>query len=285
MRGQSTTASAYPAAVQLVSTAEGVGRIEPEGVALLDVPWPDLGAVLAEHGTLEPLAAARVQRVVALGSVQLLPPVPRPGKVWAIGLNYRSHASETGRDLPSEPMVFIKVTSAVVGTGTQVRLPAVAPAKVDFEGEVAVVIGRRASSVRAADAWSHVAGITACDDLTARDVQRGTGNFGLAKSFDGFCPLGGSLVTLDEYADPDDIGLTTLVDGEVRQDARTTDLVFGVAELLEYLSARTTLEPGDVVSTGTPAGVGEAHGRFLGAGAVVEVRVERVLPLVNEVVA
>jgi 2-keto-4-pentenoate hydratase/2-oxohepta-3-ene-1,7-dioic acid hydratase in catechol pathway len=284
MRGQSTTGSAYPAGVQLVSTAEGVGRIEPEGVALLDVPGPDLGAVLAEHESLEVLATAGVRRVVALDSVRLLPPVVRPGKVWAVGLNYRSHASETGRDLPSEPMVFVKVTSAVVGTVTPVRLPAIAPAKVDFEGEVAVVIGRRASSVRAADAWSHVAGITACDDLTARDVQRGTGNFGLAKSFDGFCPLGASLVTPDEYADPDDIGLATLVDGEVRQEARTADLVFGVPELLEYLSARTTLEPGDVVSTGTPAGVGEPHGRFLAAGSVVEVRVERVLPLVNEVV-
>jgi 2-keto-4-pentenoate hydratase/2-oxohepta-3-ene-1,7-dioic acid hydratase in catechol pathway len=182
-------------------------------------------------------------------------------------------------------MVFIKVTSAVVGSGTRVALPPTAPDRVDFEGEVAVVIGRRASSVRAADAWSHVAGITACDDLTARDVQRGTGNFGLAKSFDGFCPLGASLVTLDEYADPDDIGLTTLVDGEVRQEARTTDLVFGVPELVEYLSRHTTLEPGDVISTGTPAGVGEPEGRFLAAGSVVEVRVERVLPLVNEVVA
>ena len=130
-----------------------------------------------------------------------------------------------------------------------------------------------------------MAGITACDDLTARDVQRGTGNFGLAKSFDGFCPLGASLVTLDEYDDPDDLGVTTLVDGEVRQDARTTDLVFAVPELVEYLSRHTTLEPGDVISTGTPSGVGEPDGRFLRAGSVVEVRVERVLPLVNEVVA
>jgi 2-keto-4-pentenoate hydratase/2-oxohepta-3-ene-1,7-dioic acid hydratase in catechol pathway len=254
-------------------------------VALLDVPWPDLGAVLAEHGSLAPLADATVRSRAALDDVVLQAPVRRPGKVWAVGLNYRSHAAETGRELPTEPMVFIKVTSAVVGTDVDVCLPATAPARVDFEGEVAVVIGRRATSVAAADAWSHVAGITACDDLTARDVQRGTGNFGLAKSFDGFCPLGASLVTLEEYADPDDIGLTTLVDGEVRQDARTTDLVFAVPELIEYLSRHTTLEPGDVVSTGTPAGVGEPDGRFLAVGSTVEVRVERVLPLVNRVVA
>jgi 2-keto-4-pentenoate hydratase/2-oxohepta-3-ene-1,7-dioic acid hydratase in catechol pathway len=271
--------------VQLVTTTAGLGRLEDGEVALLDVPWPDLGAVLTEHGSFTPLAAARVRARVPLGGAVLRSPVLRPGKVWAVGLNYRSHAAETGRDLPTEPMVFIKVTSAVVGTGADVALPAAAPARVDFEGEVAVVIGRRATSVAAADAWAHVAGITACDDLTARDVQRGTGNFGLAKSFDGFCPLGGSVVTLDEYDDPDDLGLTTLVDGEVRQDARTTDLVFGIPELIEYLSRHTTLEPGDVISTGTPAGVGEPAGRFLTAGVIVEIRVERVLPLVNRVVA
>src|SRR5439155_16458277 len=126
---------------------------------------------------------------------------------------------------------FVKVTSSVVASGAVVRLPQAAAAKVDFEGEVAVVIGRRAASVAAADAWSHVAGITACDDVTARDVQRGTGNFGLAKSFDTFTPLGGSLVTVDEYDDPDDIGLRTVVDGRERQSARTADLVHGVAAL------------------------------------------------------
>jgi 2-keto-4-pentenoate hydratase/2-oxohepta-3-ene-1,7-dioic acid hydratase in catechol pathway len=114
-------------------------------------------------------------------------------------------------------------------------------------------------------------------------VQFGTGNFGLAKSFDTFTPLGGSLVTVDEYDDPDDIGLTTRVDGEVRQDARTNDLVFPVPALIAYLSRHTTLEPGDVISTGTPAGVGVVDGRFLRQGSVVDIRVERVLPLVNEV--
>jgi 2-keto-4-pentenoate hydratase/2-oxohepta-3-ene-1,7-dioic acid hydratase in catechol pathway len=271
--------------VQLVTTAGGIGRVEADEVALLDAPWPDLGAVLTEHGSLAPLADAPVRQRLPRSEVQLHAPVTRPGKVWAVGLNYRSHAAETGRELPAVPMVFIKVTSAVVGTGVDVRLPGAAPDRVDFEGEVAVVIGRRATSISAADAWDHVAGITACDDLTARDVQRGTGNFGLAKSFDGFCPLGGSIVTLDEYDDPDDIGLTTLVDGEVRQEARTTDLVFAIPELLEYLSRHTTLEPGDVVSTGTPAGVGEPDGRFLRDGSTIEIRVERVLPLVNRVVA
>jgi len=270
--------------MELVTTSRGVGRLELGEVALLDVPFPDLGAVLWAHESLQPLADAPVRERLPLDAVVLRAPVPRPGKVWAIGVNYRSHAAETGREPPKVPLVFVKVTSAVVGAGDVVRIPVAAPEQVDFEGEVAIVIGRRATGVRAADAWAHVAGVTACDDVTARDVQQGTGNFGLAKSFDTFCPLGGSLVTVDEYLDPDDIELTTFVDDEKRQHARTSDLVFGVPELVEYLSSHTTLEPGDVISTGTPSGVGVVDGRFLRPGARVEIRVDRVLPLVNEVV-
>jgi 2-keto-4-pentenoate hydratase/2-oxohepta-3-ene-1,7-dioic acid hydratase in catechol pathway len=269
--------------MQYVTTVAGIGRVEDGGLTVLDVPWPDLGAVLAENESLDVLDPAPVRRRVSLEEVVLRAPVPRPGKVWAIGLNYRSHAAESGREPPAVPMVFIKVTSSVVAGRVPLRLPAIASDQVDFEGEVAVVIGRRASSVHEADAWSHVAGITACNDVSARDVQFGTGNFGLAKSFDTFTPLGGSLVTVDEYDDPDDIGLTTRVDGEVRQDDRTSDLVFPVPVLIAYLSRHTTLEPGDVISTGTPAGVGMVDGRYLRPGSVVDVRVDRVLPLVNEV--
>ena len=269
--------------MQLVSTTDGIGRLDGDEVALLDVVEPDLGAHLWAHGTLDGVTGAAVRRRLSLVDTTVLAPLPRPGKVWAIGLNYHSHAAETGRQAPSEPMVFIKTTSSVVGHGAPVVLPAAAPASVDFEGEVAVVIGRRASSIRADDAWSHVVGITACDDVTARDVQAGTGNFGLAKSFDTFTPLGSTLTTLDEYGDPDDIGLETLVNGEVRQSARTTDLVHDVGAILAYLSRFTTLEPGDVVSTGTPAGVGVVSGTFLQPGDVVEVRVEHVSPLVNQV--
>lgn len=271
--------------MQLVSTTDGIGRLDGDEVALLDVAAPDLSAHLWALGTLDDLTGAAVRRRLSLADTTLLAPLPRPGKVWAIGLNYHSHAAETGREPPSEPMVFIKTTSSVVGHGALVVLPAAAPAKVDFEGEVAVVIGRRASSIRADDAWSHVVGITACDDVTARDVQSGTGNFGLAKSFDTFTPLGTTLTTLDEYGDLDDIGLETLVNGEVRQSARTADLVHDVGAILAYLSRFTTLEPGDVVSTGTPAGVGVVTGTFLQPGDVVEVRVEHVSPLVNQVVA
>lgn len=271
--------------MQLVTTTDGIGRLEEGEVALLDLPHPDLSALLWAEGSLDLAVAAGERRRLQLADTALRSPLPRPGKVWAIGLNYHSHARETGREAPAEPMVFIKTTSSVVAHGTSVVLPAAAPGAVDFEGEVAVVLGRRASSIRAEDAWDHVVGITACNDVTARDVQSGTGNFGLAKSFDTFTPLGASLTTLDHYRDPQDIGLETLVNGEVRQTARTTDLVHDVPAILAYLSRFTTLEPGDVVSTGTPAGVGVVTGTFLQPGDVVEVRVEGVSPLVNDVVA
>ena len=271
--------------MQLVTTTEGIGRLEGGEVALLDLAAPDLSALLWADGSLDAAVAAPERRRLAVADTTLRAALPRPGKVWAIGLNYHSHAAETGREAPAVPMVFIKTTSSVVATGTSVVLPPAAPSHVDFEGEVAVVIGRRATAVRAEDAWSHVVGITACNDVTARDVQSGTGNFGLAKSFDTFTPLGASLTTLDAYADPDDIGLETLVNGDVRQSARTTDLVHDVGAVVAYLSRFTTLEPGDVISTGTPSGVGVVSGTFLAPGDVVEVRVEGVAPLVNDVVA
>jgi len=262
----------------LVLTTDGPGRVEGEEVALLEAPTTPLGVL-----DVPPTATVRAR--IPLADAQMLAPVPRPGKVWAVGLNYRAHAAESGREPPAVPMVFIKTTQSVVGTGADIVLPRIAPEQVDYECELAVVIGRRATSVAAADAWSYVAGITGCNDVSARDVQFSTNNFGLAKSFDTFTPLGASLVTLDEYDDPDDVGVRTLVNGEQRQASRTSDMVFSVGELIEYLSAHTTLEPGDVISTGTPEGVGMATGSFLAAGDVVEVQVDGVISLVNRVVA
>lgn len=267
----------------LVSTTEGIGRLEDGEVALLALPHPDLGALLGDRQSLAPAVAGAVRRRLPLGAVRLLAPVPRPGKIWAVGLNYRDHAEETGMEAPAEPLVFFKATSSVLAPGEPVRLPTPFPHRCDYEGEVAVVIGRRASSVAEGSAWDYVAGVTAGNDVTARDEQRRTGNFGLAKSFDTFTPLGACLTATDAYADPDDIGLETVVNGELRQSARTTDLCFGVPELVAYLSRYTTLEPGDVISTGTPSGVGYPDGRYLRPGDVVEVRVEGVADLVNPV--
>jgi len=272
--------------VKLVNTTlDGgrIGRVEGDEIVLLGVPWPDLGALLEAGVPLDELAGAPAAARHPLAGTPLRPTVPRPGKVWAVGLNYRTHIAEMGRVVPPDPVVFVKVGSSVTGPDQPIRRPAIAPDKVDFEGEVAIVIGRVAHAVDEADGWHHVAGITACDDVTARDVQEASGNFGLAKSFDTFCPLGGGLTTLDEYADPDDIGLETIVDGELRQRSRTSDLLFPVPFLVSWLSRHTTLFPGDVISTGTPAGVGHPQGRYLQPGSTVEVRVEGVLPLVNRV--
>jgi 2-keto-4-pentenoate hydratase/2-oxohepta-3-ene-1,7-dioic acid hydratase in catechol pathway len=179
----------------------------------------------------------------------------------------------------------MKATTSVVGTNTPVRLPAAAPDLVDFEGEVAVIIGRPATAVSEASAWSYVAALTACNDVTARDVQRGMGNSGLAKSFDTFSPIGGSAVTPDEYDDPDDVGLQTLLNGTAAQRARTAELLFNVPYLVSWLSRYTTLEPGDVITTGTPGRLGPRDQRFLAPGDVVEVHVDRVVPLVCPVTA
>lgn len=273
------------AAVEYVTTAAGIGRVADDVVHLLDVPWRDLGAVLWERSSFEPLDHASTRRTWPLDDISLRAPVPRPGKVWGVALNYRSHAEETGRPLPTEPNVFVKVTSSVIGPLDPIQLPATAPGRVDHECELAVVIGRVGRDIPASAAWSYVAGITACNDVTARDIQRGTGNFGLAKSFDTFCPLGGSIVTLDEFGDLDDIELSTRVNGIVRQDGRTSDMVFPVPELIAWLSRFTTLEPGDVITTGTPGGVGEPEGRFLRPGDLIEVRVGSVQPLLNRVIA
>jgi len=271
--------------VQLVTLRDGIARVEGESLAVLDVPWPDVGAVLEDQETLQGLAIAGVRDRRPVLGADVLAPVLRPGKVWGIGINYLKHGEETGNERPEVPRVFIKVTSAVIGTGASILIPPAAPDLVDYEGEVAVIIGRRATNVPEVSAWSHVAAVTACNDVSARDVQRGMGNVGLAKSFDTFCPLGASVVTPDEYDDPDDIGLRTLVNGELRQEARTSELFFGVPYVVSWLSRFTTLEPGDVITTGTPGRVGGQATDFLAPGDVVEVQVERVLPLVNPVAA
>jgi 2,4-didehydro-3-deoxy-L-rhamnonate hydrolase len=184
-------------------------------------------------------------------------PTPTPGQVFAIGLNYRAHAAESKLDVPEDfPPVFTKFRSALSGPVTTVALPP--GGHTDWEIELVVVIGRRAANVSVDDAWSYVAGLTAGQDLSER-VRQLAGpapQFSLGKSFPGFAPLGPWVVTVDEFADPDDVGLSCAIDGETVQDGRTTDLLFPISQLIAGLSAVTVLEPGDIVFTGTPPGVG-----------------------------
>jgi 2-keto-4-pentenoate hydratase/2-oxohepta-3-ene-1,7-dioic acid hydratase in catechol pathway len=222
--------------------------------------------------------------------VRILPPVLRPSKIWALGLAYASHVSEMGGHQDAEPYFFLKAPSSLNGAGQPIVLPRGAPDHVDYEGEIALVIGRRTAHVAESDAWSYVAGITILNDVSARDVQQGKHvpgarpNTSMGKSFDTFTPCGPVVATLDELASADDIELTTLVNGEQRQHARTSSLIWPVPYLLSFLSSRTTLVPGDIVSTGTPSGVGLAESRFLKPGDLVTIRVTGVGELHNAVV-
>jgi len=276
-----------------VSTDQGLGTLAPDGsVALWDATARGLDELLLSGVMPEQLRDLPMRGVVSASEVVLRPPVSRPTNLWAVGYGYAEHSAEVGHadDDREPPMLFLKACSSIAGPFDDIRLPALCPDKVDYEGEIAVVIGRRASGVRATDALAHVLGYTAANDVSARDVQRGLYNGGKpdpskAKSFDTFTPLGPCVCTLDEYADPNDVGLWTFVNGEQRQQVRSRSLRNTVAAIVEFTSRLTTLAPGDVILTGTPAGVGHPSNRFLAPGAVVRVEVEGVGAIENTVVS
>jgi 2-keto-4-pentenoate hydratase/2-oxohepta-3-ene-1,7-dioic acid hydratase in catechol pathway len=216
---------------------------------------------LLAAGRLDELAAAAGAQpagVHQLDEVTLLPPVPDPDKIICIGLNYRSHAEEFGLELPEAPTVFAKFRNALVADGAAVSLPD-ASGKVDYEAEIAFVVGRRAKEVPVEDAMNHVAGYTLLNDLSARDLQFLTPQWMPGKVFDGSAPCGPALVTADEAGPHDAIGISMTLNGEQMQSSDSGDLIFGVPELVSRLSEWMTLEPGDIVSTGTPSGVGSAR--------------------------
>jgi 2-keto-4-pentenoate hydratase/2-oxohepta-3-ene-1,7-dioic acid hydratase in catechol pathway len=226
------------------------GRIEGELVTLLSAaPW--------SGG--RPLAGA-----VPLAAAELLPPC-EPSKIVCVGLNYRAHAEEQGKPLPEEPLIFLKAPSALLPPGGNVVLPAQSR-QVEHEGELAVVIGRRASHVAAAEALPHVLGFTCADDVSARDIQRREKVYARAKGFDTFCPVGPWLET--GIVDPQSLAIEVRVNGVVRQHSPTSDMIFSVASALAFISEIMTLEPGDLVLTGTPPGVGP-----LAAGDAVEISI------------
>jgi 2-keto-4-pentenoate hydratase/2-oxohepta-3-ene-1,7-dioic acid hydratase in catechol pathway len=203
----------------------------------------------------ESLTAAEVEPATVL---RLLPPVPDPDKIICIGLNYRSHAAEAGIDPPAEPTFFAKFRNALTPADATVPLPE-ATEKVDYEAEVAFVVGRRCSRVEPAEALEAVAGYMLLNDLSARDLQFATPQWMPGKVFDGSAPCGPALVTPDEAGPPDEIEFRLDLNGERMQEASTSDLIFSVAELIARLSRWMTLEPGDIVSTGTPSGVGSVR--------------------------
>jgi 2-keto-4-pentenoate hydratase/2-oxohepta-3-ene-1,7-dioic acid hydratase in catechol pathway len=193
-----------------------------------------------------------------LDEVELLPPIPDPEKIVCIGLNYRSHAAEAGIEVPQSPAIFGKFRNALAASGATVRLPA-SSQKVDFEAELAFVVGRTASEVSEEEALEYVAGYTLLNDLSARDLQFATPQWMSGKVFDGSAPCGPALVTPEEAGPHDAIEISLRLNGEEMQAASTADLIFSVPQLLSHLSGLMTLAPGDIVSTGTPAGVGSVR--------------------------
>ncbi|WFE97677.1 fumarylacetoacetate hydrolase family protein [Micromonospora sp. WMMD987] len=270
-----------PADVHLVATRYGLGRITGDDVELLDLPYPDVAALLRAGLGLAPAAEARVRRRLPLATLvdDLRPPLAGTRAVWGVGLNYHCKARTTGRALPTQPVLYLKSPSAGSGPGQTVPLPGSVSSQPDYEGEVALVVGARMHHTPAGQVWAHLAAVTAANDLTARDVMVATGNPTLAKSFPGFGALGASVLGLGAVADREAIGVRTTVNGELRQQASTADLIFPVPDLLAWISRYVVLEPGDVVLTGTPTGTGQDRGCFLSPGDLVEVTVAGVLPL------
>jgi len=239
------------------------------------------------HG-LEVLRAAadpeRIQREGRLlDEVELLAPVPRPGKVVAIGRNYRDHTTEEGVSAPKSPLIFSKWSSCVIGPGAEIRWDPALTSQVDYEAELAVVIGRTARHVSEADALDYVLGYTCLNDVSARDLQFGDGQWVRGKSLDTFCPMGPALVTADEIEDPQALAIACIVAGRTLQEATTADMFFGVAAIISHCSQAFRLEPGDVIATGTPGGVGIFRDPpiLLGDGDEVVVEIAGIGRLVN----
>jgi acylpyruvate hydrolase len=274
------------------------GDLDELAVADLRVP-PDLQGLLQGGDTSMAAARSALSFVAerqlvgkgddlchSLADVELLPPVRQPGKLICLGLNYRSHLAEIGEPAAEYPILFSKVATSLIGHGQAIVLPSISR-QVDYEGELAVVIGRRGKHIPEPDAPSYVAGYTCANDVSAHDIEFRTSQWTSGKMLDTFCPLGPALVTRDELPDPGSLRLRTILNGQTVQDACTSDMVFSVPFLIGYISSLATLEPGDIILTGTPAGVGcnQNPQVFLRDGDQVQVQIEGIGTLANPVIA
>jgi 2-keto-4-pentenoate hydratase/2-oxohepta-3-ene-1,7-dioic acid hydratase in catechol pathway len=230
------------------------------------------------------LTAGEFPATVNRADIKLVSPVPRPGKIICIGLNYRDHAEESGMAIPESPIIFSKFSNCSVGPNEPIVIPT-GSTQTDYEAELAFVIGRRTRNVKKADALSYVFGYTNFNDVSARDFQFADGQWQRGKSCETFAPMGEYIATADETPDPQSLSIKLRLNGETMQDSNTKQMIFGVAELIEFLSRYITLEPGDVVATGTPPGVGFARKPpvYLKNGDVVEVEIEGLGVLSNPV--
>lgn len=240
-------------------------------------------AAVAAHRELGRIDLGAAEPTGSLASAVLGPPVPRPTNCFGIGLNYRSHVAEASMEEPTTPVVFTKFPSCIAAPDTDIEIVGGA---IDYEAELVVVIGDGGRRIAAADAWDHVAGVTGGQDISDRALQFAATppHFDLGKSRDSYGPIGPVLVSVDSFDDPDDIALSCTVNGEERQRASTAQLIFSVPTLIEYLSEILTLQPGDLIFTGTPEGVGMASGNLLADGDVIVTTVEGVGTFTNRCV-
>jgi ureidoglycolate lyase len=259
---------------------EGVGAVTGRGLVPLDGVAPSMQALIAGWEAWAGRAAevAATGDALSLDSVRLLAPIARPGKILAIGLNYKDHIAESGLPTPEHQLWFCKHATAVNGPYDPIQIPRVAPTTVDYEAELVAVIGRRGRHISAGDAPAHIFGYCVGNDVSVREWQRHTPQWMLGKSFDTHAPFGPWIVTADEIGDPHALGIRALVNGEERQRSNTRHLLFDVFAQVEHLSKAMTLEPGDLIFTGTPGGVGAAMKppQFLNAGDVVTIEIEKI---------
>jgi 2-keto-4-pentenoate hydratase/2-oxohepta-3-ene-1,7-dioic acid hydratase in catechol pathway len=275
--------------MKLISFSTADGKIRP-GVLLEDSEQVlDLTAN-GFTGALDVIIKGKLwesgANTLPLKKVRLQAPLQNPPRIFAIGLNYRDHARESKLALPKAPVVFFKLPTAIIGPGEAIVLPKNSN-EPDYEAELAFVIDRGGYRIPASAWREHVYGYTIINDVSARDVQSATSQWSLAKSFPTFCPMGPAIVTTDEIADPHQLDISLSIDGEVLQSSNTRELIFKIPELVEYISSITPLLPGDIISTGTPAGVGlgRTPKRWLNPGETVTITVEGIGSLTNTVLA
>ena len=261
---------------------ERLGRVENDFIIPFDFPKGMLGLIQTGQEGLA-VAAAATGQAIPFDDAGVLAPVVRPSKIIAVGKNYVEHAQETKAAVPDHPIIFTKFTTAIIGPGDAVTWDPALTGKVDFEAELAVVIGKTARRVPQAEALDYVFGYTCANDVSARDLQYGDGQWVRGKSLDTFCPLGPWLVTANELTDPQRLGIRCLVNGQIMQASNTGRMIFSAAYLVSFLSQAFTLLPGDIILTGTPDGVGAFREPpvYLKDGDKIEVEIDGVGRLVN----
>lgn len=280
--------------MRIVSYRAGAGPwragAERDGaiVDIADERDPSVKALLAGGAPALSAAVARAKNGKPVsGQVEIGPPIPDPQKIICIGLNYRKHAEETGMQIPTVPTMFPKYRNSLIANGEQIVLPRHNSENVDYENELTIVIGKRCKHASESEALDYVAGYTIMNDVSARDLQMQTSQWGAGKAVDTFAPLGPVLIPATEIGDPQKLAIKTRLNGRVVQDSNTSDMIFTCAQIIAFLSNFMTLEPGDVIATGTPEGVGfkRTPPLFLKDGDVIELEIEKIGILRNPVVA